>query len=322
MKLPRVKTVRSGRRPRYYYNTGQKRPNGAVIYVRLPDPTSPDFMARYAALQAARTRRATVADRAVEAVAERYYRSPTFDTLATGTQMHYRRHIDIIVEYFRGTPVDRIRRDELQRLCDHIGRERPGTASSIVGAGRAFFRWCIRRGYVEQTPLHDIELVDGGEWLPWPPELLAAALQSPIAPYVALLYYTGQRIGDAARITWRHIDAGRIELAQQKTGKAVSIPVHPELRRHLPARGHVTVWGMGASAVRKRIGAWLRENSAGRYVPHGLRKNAVGALLDAGCSHAEVSSITGQSVAMVTHYDRHNRQAARADAAILKWTRG
>lgn len=39
-----------------------------------------------------------------------------------------------------------------------------------------------------------------------------------------------------------------------------------------------------------------------KTVPHGLRKNAVNALLEAGCTIAEVSAITGQTHQVVEHY--------------------
>jgi hypothetical protein len=54
-------------------------------------------------------------------------------------------------------------------------------------------------------------------------------------------------------------------------------------------------------------------------VPHGLRKNAVNALLEAGCSAAEAASISGQSLQMVEHYAKQRAQARLADAAVLKW---
>ena len=58
-----------------------------------------------------------------------------------------------------------------------------------------------------------------------------------------------------------------------------------------------------------------------RTVPHGLRKNAVGALLDAGCPYSEVQAITDQSMQMIEHYDAKNNRKARADAAIIKLDR-
>jgi hypothetical protein len=53
-------------------------------------------------------------------------------------------------------------------------------------------------------------------------------------------------------------------------------------------------------------------------VPHGLRKNAVIALLKAECSVAEVSAITGQTFAVVEYYARQVDQRRLSKAAILK----
>jgi hypothetical protein len=50
-----------------------------------------------------------------------------------------------------------------------------------------------------------------------------------------------------------------------------------------------------------------------------LRKNAVNALLEAGCSTAEVSAITGQSLQVVEHYAKGRDGRALARAAMVKW---
>jgi hypothetical protein len=42
-------------------------------------------------------------------------------------------------------------------------------------------------------------------------------------------------------------------------------------------------------------------------------------LLEAGCTDAEVSAITGQTREMVVHYARAVNQKRLAAAAILKW---
>jgi hypothetical protein len=62
--------------------------------------------------------------------------------------------------------------------------------------------------------------------------------------------------------------------------------------------------------------ALLRER---RRVFHGLRKSAVVFLLEAGCTDAEISAITGQSREMVEHYALQVNQRKLAAAAILKW---
>ncbi len=53
-------------------------------------------------------------------------------------------------------------------------------------------------------------------------------------------------------------------------------------------------------------------------VPHGLRKNAVISLLEAGCSVAEVAAITGQTYRIVEQYAAGISQRRMGKAAILK----
>jgi len=53
-------------------------------------------------------------------------------------------------------------------------------------------------------------------------------------------------------------------------------------------------------------------------VPHGLRKNAVNALLEAGCTVAEVAAITGQTYGVVEHYAARVNRRHLGKAAIVK----
>ena len=47
--------------------------------------------------------------------------------------------------------------------------------------------------------------------------------------------YTGQRLGDIARLTWANVDlpGQRIRLTTQKTGKTLIIPIAEPLARHV-----------------------------------------------------------------------------------------
>ena len=53
-------------------------------------------------------------------------------------------------------------------------------------------------------------------------------------------------------------------------------------------------------------------------VPHGLRKNAVISLLEAGCTTFEVAAITGQTQRIVEYYAAQIDQRRMGRAAILK----
>ncbi len=71
------------------------------------------------------------------------------------------------------------------------------------------------------------------------------------------------------------------------------------------------------------FGAWFKREMTrlgfGGLQLHGLRKNAVNALLEAGCSEAETASITGQSLQVVQHYAKKVNQPRLAGSAIRKW---
>jgi integrase len=45
----------------------------------------------------------------------------------------------------------------------------------------------------------------------------------------ALLLYTGQRSGDVVKMRRADVSGGTIAVVQEKTGTALSIPIHPEL---------------------------------------------------------------------------------------------
>ena len=69
---------------------------------------------------------------------------------------------------------------------------------------------------------------------------------------------------------------------------------------------------------RKRLQAFTAALGI-KTVPHGLRKNAVNALLEAGCTIAEVSAITGQTHQVVEHYAAKVNRRKLGKSAIVKF---
>ncbi len=144
-----------------------------------------------------------------------------------------------------------------------------------------------------------------------------------------MLYYTALRITDVCGLRWGDINGDAIVTTQQKTKGRLVIPIHAELQKILdtiPKKGLSILTRfdgkpLSADALRTAIKKFVSEQTVETFVPHGLRKNAVIALLECGCSIAETSAISGQSLKMVEHYAKGRNQEKLGRAAILKWER-
>jgi len=97
----------------------------------------------------------------------------------------------------------------------------------------------------------------------------------------ALLLFTGQRVGDVARMNRGDISEGLIRVIQEKTGSEVWVPIHDDLRRAMlayPAKG-LSLIGKTNGRPLKRAGLSALMRAAikdadlpKRCVSHGLRK--------------------------------------------------
>jgi integrase len=258
------------------------------------------------------------AELTVPQLCDLYERSPHFRGLSAGSQRLYGISLRYLREMLPTAPAGLLERKDVVRLVDGRAAQ-PGAANSLLRLTSALFKWGRERGHVENDPCRDVPMLAVGEYEPWPEDVLAAALAADddrVRLAVHLLLYTAQRIGDVVRMKWTDIRDGRIEVRQQKTGRALSIPLHArlatELERHGGRIGYIFA-GAGARPIlqetlRGQLQAFAADRGA-KVVPHGLRKNAVNALLEAGCSAAEAASISGQSLQMVEHYAKQRAQA-------------
>lgn len=323
--LDHVKYVRSKGRLYAYFNTGRKR-NGKPIYMRLPDPSAIGFYDSYAAMKGARTKRASV-DYTVADMARDYENSPQFRVLARASQDLYSKtlkRITALVGYF---PANGLTRPFLQPVLDREMKG-PGAYNIFVAVLGALYKWGRDREKTEQEPTKGIGKLKLGEHEPWPDDVLEAALASDDALVrlsVNLLCFTGQRIGDVLKMRWSDIRGGVIHVVQQKTGKELWIPLLSELQAVLdetPKRGMTIIADKSGRPISQgRVRTALQAFTAGqgaKTVPHGLRKNAVNAFLEARSTIPEVAAITGQSYQMVEHYAKRINQKHMAESAVLK----
>jgi integrase len=327
-RLDHVKYVRSKGKLYAYFNTGKKL-HGKPIYARLPCPSSASFWASYAAFKAGRERRAKAAY-TVASACDGYEASSDFARKAAATRKLYSYALRIVRDALGKAPINDLQRHHIQKVLDH-GLPSPSMHNPFLAVLGLVYRHARREGRTELAPTRDFDKLDGGTHEPWPEAVLEAGLQSEhdrTRLAVHMLYFTGQRIGDVCKMRWSDVRDGSISVVQQKTGKHLWIPMLAELRAELertPKRGlNIITNHEGHPMTPQVIRRELKAHGAAlgvEVVPHGLRKNAVISLLEAGCSTFEVMSITGQSQNIVADYAKGLDQKRMSGAAILKLER-
>lgn len=224
-------------------------------------------------------------------------------------------------------------REKFVRAGDGLRR---AAANNLLRYLSSLLAWSIPRGWTGYNPCLGVKkLKAGGAYVPWSWEaicLFREVARAELWQAAGLALYSGQRQGDVLKMRWSDIREGQIAVEQGKTGKKLWVPMHAELKRlmaEIPVKGTVilshdrgaewTADGFRTAWNRQMGDAKLAVLRKERCVFHGLRKSAVVMLLEAGCTDAEVSAITGQSRDMVVHYAKQVNQRRLAASAILKW---
>jgi integrase len=337
--LAYIKTVVRNGREYAYFDAGKV--DGKRRYVRLPDRGDVRFGGVYAALLGHRSRKAEVAKaqmRLSELIAL-YERSPRYLKLAKNSKDNYSNYLGRFCRVLDDPAAALVNRKAVTEVLAAMIKT-PSAANAMLRAVSALYQWARGATDITADPCRDIEEHEGGEHLKWPDDLLAEALASDdprIKLAVSLLYYTAQRIGDVCNMTWGDVQDGYIHVIQEKTGKELWIRIHrdlaalldslPRKRDHfrgvtnmVSARSEKILGDRNRHTVRGWLQAWAKARGH-KIVPHGLRKNAVIALIEAGCSTAEAGAISGQSMAIVEKYARQRDTKRLGSGAVLKWER-
>jgi integrase len=324
-----TKTVISKGKAYMYFNTGLVTAKGGRNYRALPPRSSPSFWTSYAAYCAAREKRESATSLlTVPLLVEQYQASPKFRGLSANSQEIYQIYSDRLAALFpMGVAADLLPSD-MAIAVDELA-DTPAAANMLLAVTGALYTWARQRGLVPQgcDPVKGVERLKGGEHMPWPVALINEALASDdrrVQMLTGLLFYTGQRIGDVMDMRKAAFADGTVSVLQQKTGKPLVIPVHPKLAAIVESAGDdILVPAFNGKPLSKDRARELLQGFAAtrghKVVPHGLRKNAVIALLEVGCSIAEVAAITGQSFKMVEHYARQRDVSILGVSAMAKW---
>lgn len=323
-RYPHVKIVKVKGKRYAYFNTGEK-VDGKPVYRRMPDPADVGFWDSYAAFKAARTKRAAT-EYTVASLIRDYMLSRDFTERAKASQEAYTYSAAKVERTLGKFPVNHLEHHHIQAVLN--GEDwGNATQNAYVGFIGTIYSWGRQNGKARIKPAEDFKRLETGEHAPWPENVLEAALTSDndfVRLAVHLLYFTGQRIGDVLRMTWADVADGVVSVRQQKTGKRLKVHMAAELARELDRtpRAGVTILNLrtgkaGSDRVRREFQLFAKPFGI-KPVTHGLRKNAVNALLEAGCTIAETAAITGQSFALVEKYARQVDQRKLGHAAITK----
>lgn len=333
MKTPKYLRKKSAKgRDYYYFDTGTKDERGKAILTPLPSPKSPEFGDCYARAKAARTqRRNKQGILTLDGLIRMYQRSPEWSALSESSKRSYSLYLkraNSLMRDKRGdsVPARGIERQDVRALRDKLA-DTPGAANQAIRALGALFAWAVENEKVKDNPAHGVKTFKAKPHEPWPEELIEEALSDPqIGMAVALFYFTGQRINEVVKMSWGAIDGDHMKVFVQKTQSHIRVAILPELMEMLKAQPKDSVailtnangqpWTQGG--LRTKLQAWAAERGH-HVVPHGLRKNAVDSLFEAGCTAAEVSGITDQSLQMLEHYAKGRNKLNLGRAAVVKF---
>ena len=261
-----------------------------------------------------------------------YKASPEFRKKADKTRKDYLRYLSYFEVEYGGQLVADLDAEEVLDIRD-LFAETPRKADYMVQVLSLLCSYALKRPRtykMTHNPCQRIDRIHEAEgYLPLPDNVIEAFLKTAYAElrWVALAgLYLGQRGQDDIVMTWRAYDGAAIDVVQQKTGKSLTIPLHPvmqDLLGIIPRRALVIFttktgrpWKL--DHLRHEFKRVLTKIGHPQYSRHGLRKNAVNNLLEAGCSEKQVSAVTGMSPQMVEHYSRRVDQRRLAEQAIRK----
>jgi len=262
-----------------------------------------------------------------------YVQSSRYRKLKPDTAKGYDEVLVYLKQEFGGTKVTDWQRKNVIQLRE-LNKDRHHFSNYCVVIIRVLFEHAIDLGWLEHNPARGVEKIKSNNppRRPWPYDLINAYRDMATGRELLLfelLLATGQRIQDVLDMKWtdiRPIDGTVcVDLAQNKTGKSLSIPLRDSLVTLLSntkrINEHIITnrygkdkWSyrgahQAVQAIRKQIGAE-------EYDIHCLRYSAACDLALAGMDDDTIGAVTGQCMATVQHYTKSVRQLANARRAI------
>jgi integrase len=313
-----------GERRLFFRITTNKGGKRSERYIELPrDEDSPQFDREYWALRSGKSEKLAppMAKTTYGNLIQQYRASPGYRKLKDGTKRPYERVMNQLLERNADKDVRKVTRAQVRAIHQKYA-DTPRKADHYVQVLSVLFTFASNElEWIATNPASGIKLYGAQkEWQPWPEQLQKTWERYCIAndEDIALtaMYLgtgTGQRPGDLVTMEESHFDGEYMAVLQEKTNERLWVYCPKRLRDFLaqrPKKGRFILAKnltepMTYNTVEKafrRVRAAIGASAEG-HVMHGWRYTAAVELAEAGCSDAQIQSVTGhKTTKMVLKY--------------------
>jgi integrase len=231
-----------------------------------------------------------------------HYGSSQWRALSANTQKTYKNVLERMRAYCGDCRVAKLDRKAIRNIVESKS-EAPTAANRILSLFSILMAHAMDLDWIESDPTQGVRKIKAKvkgfhSWTEEEVRRFEAKWPIGSTPRLALglLLYSGQRRSDIVRMGPQHIKDGHLSVTQQKTGKALVLPVMPQLAEILKAapKGNLAylMTSFGKPYTAAGFGNAFREwcNAAGlsHCTSHGLRKAAARRLAESGASPHEI----------------------------------
>lgn len=324
---------RTGKLRRYF------RKGGKQLGPLTGDVGSDEFMTAYGAYLAEKPKAAKTtlhADSLGKLIID-FYGSRLFTDRKPSTRQLYKYALEPLAKEHGHRSASAMTAEHAEKIINKIGEKRPGMGNLTRAVMRRVMQFAVKTRLRKDNPMLGIEAFKVGEHHTW----TDAELRQYEAKWrlgtrerlaYALLLYTGQRVGDVAKMTRGDVADGLIHVVQQKTGAELWVPIHPELlmaMKAYPAKGLSLVGDANGRPIKRAaLSALMRKSIeqsglSKRCVSHGLRKAAMRVLAESDATANQIASISGhKTLKEVERYTKAADQRKMARVAMGKVPNG
>jgi integrase len=235
-----------------------------------------------------------------------YYGSRPFLNLKPSSRQIYRYVLEPLAKV-HGHRTALITHKQASKLIAEIGATKPGMANLTKSVLQKLMKYAIKANWRDDNPIIGIEPFKRGTHHTWNEgELKTFETRWPLGTRqrlaYAMLLYTGQRVGDVAKMNRADIVDGELHVIQQKTGAELYLPIVLELEHAMkayPAKGLSLIGNengkpLSRAALSHLMRAAIKEAGLpAKCVSHGLRKAAMRRLAEDGKTEKQIAAVSG-----------------------------